>query len=54
VADASGLDLMRKVGNEMGGLPYTLILNRTGAIAYRRLGLLKQSELQKALEDMLR
>jgi thiol-disulfide isomerase/thioredoxin len=54
VADATGLDLMRKVGNQMGGLPYTVVLDRTGSIGYRRLGILKDSELQKVVEGMLR
>jgi thiol-disulfide isomerase/thioredoxin len=54
VADASGLDLMRKLGNRAGGLPYTVIIDRNGAIAYRRLGLLRAAELTTNLDKMVR
>jgi len=33
VADAGGLDLIRKLGNAAGGLPYTVLLDRQGAVA---------------------
>jgi thiol-disulfide isomerase/thioredoxin len=53
VADASGLDLMRKLGNQAGGLPYTVVVDRNGAIAYRRLGLLRAAELTARLDKMV-
>ena len=54
IADSGALELMRKLGNEAGALPYTVILDRDGAIAYRRLGLLKQPDFHKVLDGMLR
>jgi thiol-disulfide isomerase/thioredoxin len=45
--------LMRKLGNTAGGLPYTVVLDRSGAIAYRKLGAVKESELEAQLLPML-
>jgi hypothetical protein len=44
---------MRKLGNEEGALPFTVILDRHGAIAYRRLGILRRLELEAAVEGLL-
>ncbi len=52
IADAGGLDLMRRLGNSAGGLPYTLFLDRSGAVVRRRLGALKQPELDDALRRL--
>jgi thiol-disulfide isomerase/thioredoxin len=49
VADAGGLELMRQLGNSGGGLPYTVFLDRRGDITRRKLGALKQPELDQAL-----
>jgi len=54
VGDSGGIELMRKLGNREGGLPFTVVLDRHGAIAYRRLGLLKRGDLQAALEPLVR
>ena len=54
VADAGAIDLMRSLGNAGGALPFTVMLDRAGAVAYRRLGALTQQELEKALAGFLR
>ena len=54
VADSGGLDLMRKLGNKAGGLPYTVLLDRRGAPIKRKLGALKASELESMLSGMLK
>ena len=54
VADSGGIDLMRKLGNRDGALPFTVVLDRHGAIAYRHLGLLKRGELEAALNAVVR
>jgi thiol-disulfide isomerase/thioredoxin len=54
VADAGAIDLMRYLGNSGGALPFTVVLDRAGAVAYRRLGALTQEELEKALAGFLR
>jgi thiol-disulfide isomerase/thioredoxin len=46
LAEADGLDLMRRVGNTSGGLPYTVITDRRGALIHRKLGALKSAELE--------
>jgi thiol-disulfide isomerase/thioredoxin len=54
VAGPAGIDLMRAVGNQSGGLPYTAFLDREGRIVGRRLGALDKVELQKWLGKMLK
>jgi thiol-disulfide isomerase/thioredoxin len=53
VADASVFELLREIGNRAGGLPYSLVLDRAGAIAHRRLGALKPGELESVMAPML-
>jgi thiol-disulfide isomerase/thioredoxin len=54
LAGGEALDLMRDLGNPSGGLPFTVLLDRDGAIAHRRLGLLKRPDLESALERLIR
>jgi len=54
VAGAGAIDLMRSLGNPAGALPFTVVLDRAGAIAYRRLGLLIRADLEPALAGFLR
>lgn len=54
IADAAGIDLMRKLGNKAGGLPYTVFLNRRGLLVRRKLGALQGAELESILAGMLK
>jgi thiol-disulfide isomerase/thioredoxin len=54
VADGGAIELMRGLGNSGGALPFTVVLDRSGTVAYRRLGALTQQEVEKALVDFLR
>lgn len=54
VADANGLELMRRLGNTAGGLPYTVIFDRQGAAAHRKLGALRKAELEAMLAGLLK
>ena len=54
VADSGGIELMRNLGNRDGALPFTVILDRHGAIASRRLGILRKEDLETALDGVLR
>jgi len=54
LAEAEGLDLMRRLGNSAGGLPYTVIAGRDGAPIHRKLGALKPSELDDFLGPLVR
>ncbi|HEV3007495.1 MAG TPA: TlpA disulfide reductase family protein [Burkholderiales bacterium] len=49
VADATAVTLLRTLGNKAGVLPYTVGLDRNGAVAERRLGALKEPELRQVL-----
>ena len=52
LADATGMELMRALGNEAGGLPYTVFFDRDGRSAKRKLGALKAGEIDRILESL--
>jgi thiol-disulfide isomerase/thioredoxin len=54
LAEADGLDFMRRLGNSNGGLPYTVIVDREGGLAHRKLGALSQQEIDQMLGSLLR
>jgi thiol-disulfide isomerase/thioredoxin len=54
LAEADGLDLMRKLGNGTGGLPYTVVVNRQGRVVHRKLGALHQDDLDAILGPLTR
>lgn len=53
VAHAEGLELMRKLGNTAGGLPYTVLIDRDGHPTRRKLGALRQDELDGMVESLV-
>jgi thiol-disulfide isomerase/thioredoxin len=54
LAEADGLDLMRRLGNASGGLPYTVVADRQGAPVRQKLGAFKAGELEAILDPLLR
>jgi len=54
IAPAAGLDLMRTLGNTAGGLPFTVVLDRQGTLAHRKLGLLHREALEPVLAELLK
>ena len=52
IADSDGLDLVRRLGNTAGGLPFTVFLDRSGAPTGKKLGILTRAELAQAIEDL--
>jgi hypothetical protein len=44
---------MRGLGNATGGLPYTVVADREGAVVHRKLGLLKQVEIEPIIASLL-
>jgi len=54
IAEADAIELMRRLGNALGGLPYTVVVDRVGAVADRRLGALTRAEVEGVLEGLLR
>ena len=53
IADANAIDLMRRLGNNSGGLPYTVFLDRSRVPFRRKLGALRREELDAALGELL-
>ena len=54
IADSNGTGLMRKLGNATGALPYTVVLDRRGVIVSRKLGILRQREVEHQIIEMLK
>jgi thiol-disulfide isomerase/thioredoxin len=52
LSEAEGLELMRRLGNSAGGLPYTVFLDREGRPVQQKLGALKAGELERILDGM--
>lgn len=52
LAGTEGLELMRSLGNRTGGLPFTVFLDRTGTLVRKKLGVLRQPELDTILSDL--
>ena len=48
----SALALMRQLGNEQGGLPFTVALNPQGAVAQRKIGQLSSSDLKDWVREL--
>ena len=48
------MDLVSQFGNNAGGLPYTVILGRDGAVQKTRLGAWRENDLEKTLGEMVR
>jgi peroxiredoxin len=53
VADANALELMRKLGNRAGGLPFTVVLDSHGRLVHRKLGAVRRGELDTILPRLL-
>lgn len=53
LADSSAVELMRSLGNTSGGLPFTVLLDRSGRLADRRLGPYSATELRAAVGALL-
>jgi thiol-disulfide isomerase/thioredoxin len=51
---ASTIDLMRRLGNPAGGLPFSILLDRSGRLAQRKLGAFSAAELTGVLAGLLR
>jgi thiol-disulfide isomerase/thioredoxin len=47
------IDLSRRLGNRLGALPYTVVLDRTGQVVFTRLGGVSDAQLDAALAPHL-
>ncbi|WP_236903884.1 TlpA family protein disulfide reductase [Comamonas serinivorans] len=50
LAGAGGVELMRQLGNDRGGLPFTVVLDRQGVLVQRKIGQLSSSDLKNWLQ----
>jgi hypothetical protein len=46
IAGAQALSLVKALGNDSGGLPFTLVLDSAGAVRDRRMGKVEPADLQ--------
>ncbi|MGH1358827.1 MAG: TlpA family protein disulfide reductase [Burkholderiaceae bacterium] len=53
VVGSAGVDLSKSFGNESGALPFTVIVDRHGAIVDRTLGRFKRVRLMRVIERIL-
>ncbi len=53
VADADGLELMARLGNDAGALPFTVVRDRQGTVRLRHLGRLRPGDLDPVLAAIL-
>lgn len=53
LGDLAGIDLARRIGNAQGGLPYTVILDRSGNIVTTQLGTLSPEKLEEIIKPLL-
>lgn len=54
IAEAAGLDLMRKLGNTAGALPFTVMLDSRGSILSRKLGILRREDLEPQIKGLVK
>lgn len=54
VAGLGGSELSKTFGNEVGALPFTVIISPEGQVEYRKLGRVRLPELSARVEDVLR
>ncbi|MGI4813775.1 MAG: TlpA family protein disulfide reductase, partial [Janthinobacterium lividum] len=52
VAGYGGGDLARALGNNIGGLPYTVVIDAAGQVRYTKLGSVDPRELRRVLDSL--
>lgn len=52
LAGFDGTDLSRQLGNSAGGMPFTAVFNRQGAVVQRKLGITSAAELEGWTKDL--
>jgi len=53
LGELEAIDLAKKSGNRLGGLPFTVVLDRHGNIAATEMGELKQARLESLIKPLL-
>ncbi len=49
VSNAAGLELARRLGNRVGGLPYTVVIDAEGRLMHAHLGQVRENDLRRWL-----
>jgi hypothetical protein len=49
-----GIELLRSLGNQKAGLPFTVVVNKQGAVVASRMGAMTRAQLDAAVEQALR
>ena len=53
VGDAAAIELSRKLGDKAGGLPFTVVVDSTGKLVHRQLGVIKPGTLRDIFSKLL-
>lgn len=53
LAKDKGIDLMAALGNNKGGLPFTIVIDRKGRMVSKKLGIMQQADLDAAANAVL-
>ena len=53
IAGAAGTELVRQLGNPMGALPYTVLVDRSGHMVRAKLGRVRADELRSWLDSQI-
>lgn len=53
LGELGAVELTRKFGNRLGGLPYTVVVDRSGHIAATEMGELSQAKLEPLIKSLL-
>ena len=48
-----GVELMKALGNDKAGLPFTVIVDRNGKVAAKKLGAMSKAEMEAAIKQIL-
>lgn len=53
VGGYGAIELSKTLGNRVGALPFTVVLNRSGSVVHTQLGPLKDSQLQSMIRQLI-
>lgn len=53
IGDSGPIEVMRRLGNPSGGLPFTVVLDRQGLVVERRLGIISETALEHRLSALI-
>lgn len=54
LAKEKGIPLMQGLGNSVGGLPYTLVIDSGGNVLSKKMGAMKKADLEAAAKALLK